>query len=116
MRATIAVIVFLVVEAALAPVLAQTPGQQQPEFIRQGQELMRAGRLDDSLALYRQTLQTSPNSVPASIAAGSVLDLMQRGEEAGSPCSLHPQPREQGRETGTEANSLARPGRNGPHA
>jgi len=75
---------FLVLSASLAPLLAQTPGsqQQQPEFIRQGQQLMREGKLDDALALYRRTLQTSPNSVPANIAAGSVLDLMGQGEEA----------------------------------
>jgi tetratricopeptide (TPR) repeat protein len=64
--------------------LAQTPGsqQQQPEFIRQGQQLMREGKLDDALALYRQTLQMSPSSFTANIAAGSVLDLMGQGEEA----------------------------------
>ncbi len=63
---------------------AQTPGfqQQQPEFLRQGQQLMREGKLEDALALYRQTLQTSPNSIPANTAAGSVLDLMGQGEEA----------------------------------
>jgi len=86
MRATIAVIpgAFLVLSASLAPLLAQTPGsqQQQPEFIQQGQQLMREGKLDDALALYRKTLQISPNSVPANIAAGSVLDLMGQGEEA----------------------------------
>ncbi len=43
---------------------------------------MREGKLDDALALYRKTLQTSPYSVPANIAAGSVLDLMGQGEEA----------------------------------
>ena len=86
MKATIAVIprAFLVLSASLAPLLAQTPGsqQQQPEFIKQGQQLMREGKLDDALALYRKTLQVSPNSVPANIAAGSVLDLMGQGEEA----------------------------------
>jgi tetratricopeptide (TPR) repeat protein len=86
MSATIAVIprAFLVLTASLAPLLAQTPGsqQQQPEFIQQGQQLMREGKLDDALALYRKTLQISPNSVPANIAAGSVLDLMGQGEEA----------------------------------
>jgi tetratricopeptide (TPR) repeat protein len=63
---------------------AQSPSgqQQQPEFIKQGQQLMREGKLNDALALYRKTLDTSPNSVPANIAAGSVLDLMGRGEEA----------------------------------
>ncbi|MGB2643054.1 MAG: tetratricopeptide repeat protein [Candidatus Acidiferrum sp.] len=66
------------------PLLAQTPGaeRQQPEFIRQGQQLMHEGMLEEALALYRQTLQTSPNLLPANIAAGSVLDLMGRGDEA----------------------------------
>jgi tetratricopeptide (TPR) repeat protein len=85
MKATIAVIprAFLVLSASLAPLLAQTPGQQQqPEFIKQGQQLMREGNLDSALALYRKTLQMSPNSVPANIAAGSVLDLMGQGDEA----------------------------------
>jgi tetratricopeptide (TPR) repeat protein len=85
-KATIAVIprAFLVLSASLAPLFAQVPGspQQQPEFIKQGQQLMREGKLDDALALYRKTLQISPNSVLANIAAGSVLDLMGQGEEA----------------------------------
>jgi tetratricopeptide (TPR) repeat protein len=86
MRVTIAVFprAFLFFSAFLAPLLAQTPGSppQQPEFIRQGQQMMREGRLDDALALYLKTLQTSPTSVPANIAAGSVLDLKGLGEEA----------------------------------
>jgi tetratricopeptide (TPR) repeat protein len=86
MKATLAVIprALLVLSASLAPLLAQTPGsqQEQPEFIRQGQQLMREGNLDDALALYRKTLQISPNSFPANIAAGSVLDLMGQGDEA----------------------------------
>jgi tetratricopeptide (TPR) repeat protein len=75
---------FLVLSASLTPLLAQTPGsqQQQAEFVKQGQQLMREGKLEEALALYRQTLQTSPDSLPANIAAGSVLDLMGRGEEA----------------------------------
>jgi tetratricopeptide (TPR) repeat protein len=85
MKAAVAVIprAFLVLSAALAPLFAQAPGgqQQQPEFIKQGQLLMRDGKLEDALALYRQTLQSSPDSLPANIAAGSVLDLMGRGEE-----------------------------------
>lgn len=69
--------------ASVASLYSQVPGQQQqPEFIKQGQQLMREGKLDDALALYRQTVQTSPESRPANIAAGSVLDLMGRGEEA----------------------------------
>lgn len=86
MKTTISVIprAFLILSAFLAPLLAQTPGNQpqQPEFIRQGQQMMREGKLDDALALYLKTLQTSPTSVPANIAAGSVLDLKGQGEEA----------------------------------
>jgi len=85
MKATMAIFprAFLVVSASLAPLLAQTPGsqQQQPEFMRQGQQLLREGKLDDALALYRRTLEASPNSVAANIAAGSVLDLQGRGED-----------------------------------
>jgi tetratricopeptide (TPR) repeat protein len=44
--------------------------------------MMREGKLDDALALYRQTFQVSPNSVPANIAAGSVFDIMCLSEEA----------------------------------
>ena len=61
----------------------QAPGQQQqPEFVKEGQQLIREGKPDDALALYRKTLQTSPDSLSANIAAGSVLDLMAKGEEA----------------------------------
>jgi tetratricopeptide (TPR) repeat protein len=79
----------LTVLISCAALLAQAPGgqqqqsqQQQPEFSKQGQELMRAGKLDDALALYLKTLQMSPGSVPANFAAGNLLDLMGSGEEA----------------------------------
>ncbi|MGB8439183.1 MAG: tetratricopeptide repeat protein [Candidatus Acidiferrales bacterium] len=86
MTATVRTItsVFILVLCSVATLSAQTPGsqQRQPEYIRQGQQLMREGKFDAALALYRKTLETSPNSVPANIAAGSVLDLMGQGEEA----------------------------------
>lgn len=68
--------------AAQAPQGTQPPGAQQPEFVRQGQQLMREGKLDEALALYRQVLQIEPDSLPANNAAGAVLDLMGRGEDA----------------------------------
>jgi tetratricopeptide (TPR) repeat protein len=70
-----------VVLVALA-LFAQTPSsqQEQPEFIKQGQQLMREGKLVDALALYQTQAATLP--YPANIAAGGVLDLMGRGEEA----------------------------------
>jgi len=43
---------------------------------------MREGKLEDALALYRRTLQSTPNSLDANIAAGSVLDLMGQGSKA----------------------------------
>jgi len=66
----------------------QTPAAQpaapplQPDFVKQGQELIRQGKADEALALYRKTLETSPDSGPANIAAGSVLDLQGKSEEA----------------------------------
>jgi tetratricopeptide (TPR) repeat protein len=76
------VVVFLLFSVAALSALAPGSQQEQPEFIKQGQQLMREGKLDAALALYRQTLQTSPDSLPANIAAGSVLDLTGQGEEA----------------------------------
>jgi tetratricopeptide (TPR) repeat protein len=76
-------IVLFVLSACLGSLFAQAPGQpQQPEFVRQGQQLMREGKLEEALALYRQTLQASPDSPAANIAAGNVLDVLGRGEEA----------------------------------
>ena len=80
MKATFAVAVSLA--AALTPVFAQPQGPAAPEFIREGQRLVREGKLDDALALYRETLKGAPNSIPANIGAGSVLDLMGKGTEA----------------------------------
>src|SRR5579864_3170922 len=86
MSTTTAVILraLLVLSVSVARALAQAPGgqEQQPEFIKQGQQLLHAGKLDEALALYRQTLQLSPDSFPANIAAGTVLDLMGSGEQA----------------------------------
>jgi tetratricopeptide (TPR) repeat protein len=56
--------------------------RQQPEFIKQGRQLMQEGKLQEALALYQQTLQKAPDSPAASNEAGSVLDLMGRGREA----------------------------------
>lgn len=72
--------------ACLVPTAAlygQPPGRgPQPESLREGQQLVRQGKLDEALRLYRQELQNSPDSVPANNAAGVVLDLMGRGAEA----------------------------------
>ena len=74
----------IVILLSIAPHLAQAPAQQPqpPEFVKQGQQLMREGKPEEALALYRQTLQASPDSLPANLAAGNVLDLMGKGDEA----------------------------------
>jgi len=91
-----------IVQFALAVVLAssgamqaQTPaqapakapvGQQQqapqPEFIVKGRALLREGKLDEALAVYREELAKSPDAVAANNAAGVVLDLMGQYAEA----------------------------------
>lgn len=83
------VLAVLVVLWSSITVLAQAPAQaaspqrpSQPEFMRQGQQLERAGKLDAALALYKQELQKDPNSLAANIEAGSVLDLMGKGADA----------------------------------
>ena len=75
----------LFAQAQGAPAGAGTQGvqrQEQPEFIRQGNALARQGKLDDALAVFQKVLATYPNSLLANNAAGTVLDLMGRGEEA----------------------------------
>ncbi|MGB9235705.1 MAG: hypothetical protein WCC04_14940 [Terriglobales bacterium] len=67
-----------------ASLFAQQPPAQPPlpEFVKQGQQLIREGKPDDALALYLGILRTLPDSIPANLAAGSVLDLMGENDEA----------------------------------
>ena len=69
-----------------ATLCAQPPqggrGGPQPEFMRQAQQALRDGKLDDALAIYQKELAANPNSLPASNAAGTVLDLMGKNAEA----------------------------------
>jgi len=78
--------VCLVTASLLAAAIAfsQPPERgQQPEFARQAQQLVRQGKLEDALAVYRHELETSPDSTAANSGAGVVLDLMGgRGDEA----------------------------------
>lgn len=55
---------------------------QPPDFVKQGQQMIRDGKPDDALALYEHILRKSPDSVPALNAAGTVLDLEGKGDEA----------------------------------
>jgi tetratricopeptide (TPR) repeat protein len=81
--ARIALLSILAVTAyAQAPSPAPPPQPQQPEFVRRGQELIRAGKLEEALAVYQAELKTAPNSIAANNAAGVVLDLLGRTKEA----------------------------------
>ena len=50
--------------------------------MRQAQQALRDGKLDDALGVYQKELATNPNSLQANNAAGTVLDLMGKGAEA----------------------------------
>ena len=84
MKATLRSIAVILCALSAPALFAQAPENrpQQPEFIRQGLQLLHEGKLDEALALYRQTLQSGPDSRPALLAAGSVLDLMGKGKDA----------------------------------
>lgn len=86
MKATLRSIAVILCALGAPALFAQAPENrpQQPEFIRQGLQLLHEGKLDEALALYRRTLQSEsePDSRPALLAAGSVLDLMGKGEDA----------------------------------
>src|SRR2546429_9995983 len=74
-------VIFLVSAAAL---FAQAPGgQEQPEFVKRGQALMGEGKLAEALALYRKTLQDTPDSQAANNAAGVVVVLLGKRAEGG---------------------------------
>ncbi len=74
--------VCLFAQTAAQPTAPPSGPPPQPEFVKQGQQLIREGKPGEALALYRETLKGAPDSIPANIAAGSVLDLMEKGEEA----------------------------------
>ena len=50
--------------------------------MRQAQQAIRDGKLDDALAVYQKELAANPNSPQANNAAGAVLDLMGKGADA----------------------------------
>ena len=64
MKATItaAVSALVVILCSVAALFAQTPAQQQqPEFVKQAQQLMKEGKPEAALAVYRQTLLIGDN-------------------------------------------------------
>ena len=67
-----------------ATLTAQAPATQDPaaDLVKQGQQKMREGKLDEALASFRQALAASPDSYQANSQAGVVLDLMGQYAEA----------------------------------
>jgi tetratricopeptide (TPR) repeat protein len=61
---------------------AAVSAQPQPESLRQAQQLMIAGKMDQALALYRHAVQASPDSRRVSNAAGIAFDLAGQYAEA----------------------------------
>lgn len=57
-------------------------GAPQPEFLREGQQLMRQGNRAGALAVYDAELAKSPDSIPALNASAIALEFMGRTKEA----------------------------------
>jgi len=74
---TLATMLFLA-----APLAAQFGGPPLPESARPAQALIRQGKLDDALAIYRKALADSPDSVALHSATGNLFDLMGRAADA----------------------------------
>jgi tetratricopeptide (TPR) repeat protein len=65
-----------------APLAAQFGGPPLPEAARPAQALIREGKLDEALAIYKKALADTPDSLPLHNAMGNLLDLMGRGADA----------------------------------
>ncbi len=64
---------FLFAQSTTAP---STPSASAADgLVKQGQELVKQGKLDEALGLYQQALRESPNLFSADLAAGIALDL-----------------------------------------
>jgi len=63
-------------------VRAQPAEQNQPPYVTEAQQKIRAGQFDAALEIDRKALQANPDSFQANNQAGVVLDLMGRYDEA----------------------------------
>jgi tetratricopeptide (TPR) repeat protein len=64
------------------PQASPQQGPPQPEFVRQANQLARDGKLSEALQVFQQHTEVPADTYAASIGAGNVLDLMDKGEEA----------------------------------
>lgn len=67
---------------AAASLAAQFGGPPLPEAARPAQALIREGKLDEALAIYKKALADAPDSLPLHNAMGNLLDLMGQNAEA----------------------------------
>lgn len=82
---TLAKTILITAAVGAAALFAQPPGRgggPQSETVRQGQALLRQGKIEEALAMFRQELDKTPDSPAANNAAGTALDLLGRGSEA----------------------------------
>lgn len=68
--------------AQTQPPAAPQGGPPQPEFIHQGNQLAREGKLQEALDVYQKHLSVPADAFAASIASGNTLDLMGKGDDA----------------------------------
>jgi tetratricopeptide (TPR) repeat protein len=64
------------------PLIAQFGGPPLPESVRPAASLIREGKLDEALALYKKVLADSPDSLQLHNATGNLLDLTGQSAEA----------------------------------
>ncbi|RPJ57859.1 MAG: hypothetical protein EHM23_19185 [Acidobacteria bacterium] len=83
-RLTLGTLLLSVVTASAQPASSPASTGQDPaaDLIRQGQQKAREGQHDEALAIYRQVLAKSPDSFPAHVQTGVVLDLKGQYAEA----------------------------------
>lgn len=74
--------VVLICAAAVSAQQQKGGGPPLPESVRQAQQLLRDGKTGEALALYRQAVQATPDSVPVLNAAGIAFDLAGQYPEA----------------------------------
>ena len=67
-------IAVLLAASSFAQQAAPAPGSAA-DLVQQGQKLVRDGKLDDAMALYRQALEKSPDLYEGHLGEGVVLDL-----------------------------------------
>ncbi len=77
-----ATVVVAFIFCATNSINAQPGGLQQPEFIRKAQPLLREGKFDEALAIYKAELDKDPKLIAALNASGVALDLKGNGIEA----------------------------------